>query len=238
MTPPYARAQRAAAAVLALAACSDMPRNPAFDPELARSPGSASAVRTEEFDGPSFPGWTADTHPLGRGSVRAENVAVGGGVAALSLAAGACDGAELLTTTRYGPGAFQARMRTPHAPGSVSAFFLYQGVAGGNDEIDVEIFNDGTRRIMFTTWMAGRETNNVVRTLPFDPAAALHDYRIEWSAKAVRFRVDGVVMQEFRRGIPRNTMFVMANAWWPAWLAGPLLAAPQTLAIDRVQIGG
>ena len=251
MTSPYPRAERAAlqaaghrtlraaaVAVLALAAaCSDMPTDPALDPELARSPAPASTAFSEEFDGAAFSAWSADTHPLGRGSVRGTNVLLGGGKAALDLSAGAYDGAEILTTTRYGMGEYQARMRTPHAPGSVSAFFLYQGVAGGNDEIDIEIFNDGTHRIMFTTWVAGKETNNVIQTLPFDPAAALHDYRIEWSAKVVRFRVDGVVMQEFRRGIPKNAMFVMANTWWPTWLTGPLLAAPATFEIDRIQAG-
>jgi endo-1,3-1,4-beta-glycanase ExoK len=247
MTTPHPRAPRAAlpaagrrtlraaaAAVLALAAaCSDMATHSDADASLARSPGTSGAV-IQEFDGPAFDGWTADTHPLGRGSVRAENVALGGGVAALSLAAGAYDGAEILTTARHGTGAYEARMRTPDAPGSVSAFFLYEGVAGGNDEIDIEIFNDGTRRIMFTTWVAGRETNNVVQALPFDPAAAFHDYRIEWTTKRVRFRVDGVVMQEFRRGIPGNAMFVMANTWWPTWLSGPPLDAPRTLEIDRI----
>lgn len=233
-------ARAASLAVLALAAaCSDMATTPHSDAGLARSPGAASTAAsvTEEFDGPAFGGWTADTHPLGRGLVRAENVAMGGGTAALSLSAGAYDGAEILTSARYGTGTYAARMRTPVAPGSVSAFFLYQGVAGGNDEIDIEIFNDGTRRIMFTTWVAGRETNNVIRTLPFDPAAGLHDYAIEWSARTVRFRVDGVVMQEFRRGIPKSAMFVMANTWWPTWLTGPLLPAPATFDIDRITIG-
>lgn len=251
MTSPYPRAERAAlpaagrrtlraaaVAVLALAAaCSDMATDSTPDPELARSPGSASTAFSEEFDGTAFPAWSAGTHPLGRGSVRGTNVALGGGRAALALSAGAYDGAEILTTTRYGTGAYEARMRTPRAPGSVAAFFLYQGVAGGNDEIDIEIFNDGTHRIMFTTWVAGRETNNVIRTLPFDPAASLHDYRIEWSARGVGFRVDGVVMQEFRRGIPRNDMFVMANTWWPTWLTGPLLAEPATFEIDRIRAG-
>lgn len=253
MASPYPRAERAAllaagrrhlraaaATVLALAAaCADVPTQPLRDADLARSPGEASpAALVEEFDGTAFPAWTSDTHPLGRGSVRAANVVLGGGTAALALSAGAYDGAEILTAERYGPGTYQARMRTPHAPGSVAAFFLYQGVAGGNDEIDIEIFNDGTRRIMFTTWVAGKETNNVIRTLPFDPGAALHDYRIEWTSRAVRFRVDGVLMQEFRRGIPRNAMFVMANAWWPTWLTGPVLAEPATFEIDRIQIGG
>lgn len=214
-----------------------MATDPAPDPGLARSPGPASPALSEAFDGAAFPAWSADTHPLGRGSVRGANVTLGEGKAALALSAGAYDGAEILTTTRYGMGTYEARMRTPRAPGSVSAFFLYQGVPGDNDEIDIELFNDGTHRIMFTTWVAGKEMNNLIHTLPFDPAAALHDYGIEWSAKAVRFRVDGVVMQEFRRGIPQSAMFVMANTWWPTWLTGPLLAETATFEIDRIRAG-
>ncbi len=205
-----------------------MPTDPPADPPL-------TLTSPEGFGGMELPGWTAATHPLGRGSVRSTNVTLGGGTAALALSADAYDGAEILTTTRYGPGAYEARMRTPHAPGSVSAFFLYEGVVGGNDEIDIEIFNDGTRRVMFTTWVAGQETNNVAHTLPFDPAAARHDYRIEWSTTGVRFRVDGVAMQEFRRGIPKKEMFVMANTWWPVWLSGPLLEAPRAFEIERIR---
>jgi endo-1,3-1,4-beta-glycanase ExoK len=248
MTPRNIRARRparglrrtvraAALAGLALAAaCSDMTTDPAPDAPEARAPQPAPVV-VEEFDGPSFGEWYADTHPLGRGSVRAEHVALGGGRAALSLAAGGWDGAEILTSTRYGPGAYEARMRTPHAPGSLSAFFLYQGGAT-SDEIDIEIFNDGTRRIMFTTFVAGKQTNNVTATLPFDPTAAYHDYRIEWAGKSVRFLVDGVVMQEFRRGVPRSAMYVMANTWWPVWLSGPLLTEPAVFDIDRIRTGG
>lgn len=248
MTPPDFRARRpapglrrtvraAALAWLALAAaCSDMPNDPALPVPLVRAPQPAPAI-VEDFDGPSFGGWHADTHPLGRGSVRAEHVALGGGRAALSLAAGAFDGAEILTAARYGTGTYEARMRTPHAPGSISAFFLYQGGATP-DEIDVEIFNDGTRHVMFTTWVAGKQTNNVTHALPFDPAGGYHDYRIEWAARSVRFLVDGVVMQEFRRGVPRNPMFVMANTWWPTWISGPLLTEPAVFDIDRIRIGG
>lgn len=234
---PLGRA--AALACLALAAaCADAPSAPTLDDTQARSPGAPIPAMTEEFDGPSFAAWTADTHPLGRGSVRAQNVALGGGRASLSLAAGAYEGAEILTVARYGTGAYEARMRTPLAPGSISAFFLYQGGAAGADEIDIEIFNDGTRRIMFTTFVGGKQTNNVIHPLPFDPADAHHDYRIEWTAKSVRFRVDGVLMQEFRRGIPtRNPMFVMANTWWPVWLSGPALAEPVVFDTDRIRIG-
>jgi endo-1,3-1,4-beta-glycanase ExoK len=182
-------------------------------------------------------GWSIGVHPLGRGYLRAENVSLGETLV-LSLSVDAHDGAEIASAARHGHGVFEARMRTPHAPGSLSAFFLYEGVEGGNDEIDIEIHNDGSRRILFTTWAAGVQTNAVTATLAFDPADGFHDYRIEWRPRLARFSVDGQVLQEFRHGIPPNDMFVMANAWWPAWLSGPLLASARLLEIEHVHAGG
>lgn len=182
-------------------------------------------------------GWSIGVHPLGRGHLRAENVTFGE-TPVLSLSADAHDGAEIASAARHGHGVFEARMRTPRAPGSLSAFFLYEGVEGGNDEIDIEIHNDGSRRILFTTWAAGVQTNAGTATLAFDPADGFHDYRIEWRPGLARFSVDGQVLQEFRHGIPANHMFVMANAWWPAWLSGPLLASARRLEIEHVHAGG
>jgi len=97
------RATRAAAvAALALAAaCSDM----ATDPEADLAPASVVTPFTEEFDAATLAGWSADTHPLGRGSVRSANVSLGSGTASLALPAGAYDGAEIITAARYGAGA-------------------------------------------------------------------------------------------------------------------------------------
>lgn len=175
-----------------------------------------------------------DTHPLGRGVVRAENVALHGGTAALTLPAGCLDGAEIRGVERAGFGAYGARMRTSRAPGSLSAFFLYEGGSDIADELDVEIFNDDSRRVMFTTWVAGVTTNTVTLTLPFDPAEGFHDYVIEWSPDEVCFAVDGAVMRRWRTGIPRNPMYVMANTWWPVWLSGPPPGVPSPLLIERI----
>ena len=179
--------------------------------------------------------WEIDTHPLGRGSVRADNVAVGGGRAVLTLPAGCFDGAEIRSAGKAGFGTYSARMMTPRAPGSLSAFFLYQGGSDVADELDVEIFNDGSRRVMFTTWVAGETTNTATVTLPFDPAAGVHEYGIGWTPDVVSFAVDGAVMQEWREGIPRNPMFVMANAWWPVWMDAAPPESARALVIERMR---
>lgn len=219
-----------AAALTIAGACHDAP--------APLGPGTGEPVRpvtTEEFDVLDAARWAAGRHPLGRGAVDPANVSVGGGRLSLALPAGRHDGAEIRSAGRVGHGSYSARMRTPRAPGSVSAFFLYEGVQGGNDEVDVEIFNDGSRRVMFTTWAAGRETHNATHHLPFDPADGFHEYRIEHFPGRVRFSVDGRVMREWRSHLPEKPMYLMANAWWPTWLSGPAPAEPRPLLIDRVR---
>jgi hypothetical protein len=225
-----------AALSLALAAgCSD--GGDAFAPDPRPTPPPVFATAFDDpFDDASTR-WALDTHPLGRGWVRAENVALGGGAASLALSAGAPDGAEIRSTEKFGYGSYTARMRTPLAPGTLSAFFLYEGGSDVADEIDIEIYNDGSRRVLFTTWVAGRQTNTVTQVLPFDPADGFHDYRIDRSRREVRFTVDGVEMQRWRRGVPQNAMYVMANAWWPVWLEGPALETPVAVQIDRITAG-
>jgi beta-glucanase (GH16 family) len=194
------------------------------------------AVSFEDgFDPPGIGRWEPGVHALGRGHVRAEHVAVGRGAASLTLPAGSFDGAEIRSRKRMGYGTYSARMKTPRAPGTLSALFLYEGGSDIADELDIEVFNDGSRRVMFTTWVAGKTTNTVTLELPFEPADGFHDYAIEWSAHEVRFVVDGVVMQEWREGLPRNPMFLMANTWWPTWISAPTLYAPQTLHIDHIR---
>lgn len=179
--------------------------------------------------------WRMDTHALGSGTVRAENVRVGDGEVSLLLAAGARDGAELRSAERFGFGVHAARMRTPLAPGSISAFFLYQGGSDEADELDIEIPNDGGRTVMFTTWVGGVQTNTATLPLPFDPATDEHEYAIEWRPGQVRFWVDGELMQRWTDGVPDQPMYVMANVWWPKWMSGPVLDQPRALRIRRIR---
>lgn len=198
---------------------------------------SLTTTLDDGFDDADSGRWALDTHPLGRGWVRAANTAVGGGVAALTFPVGAVDGGEIRSTEKFGFGSYVARMKTPLVPGTLSAFFLYEGGSDIADELDIEIYNDGSRRIIFTTWVAGQMTNSATHVLPFDPAADFHDYRIEWSRRQVRFLVDGVEMRRWRKGVPQNSMYVMANAWWPTWLTGPLPSEPRMLLVDHIRAG-
>ena len=87
---------------------------------------------------------------------------------------------------------------------------------------------------MFTTWVDGERTNHVKRTLPYDPSADFHDYRIGWAADRVTFEVDGEVFATFETGIPRRPMYLMSNAFWPHWLEGPTPLEAVALEIEHL----
>jgi hypothetical protein len=217
----------------------------------SRAPGTAGAVRLAHadrraafhvqlpvgvlVDAPSAE-WRPGSHPLGRGRLRPEQVHVAGEGFRLRLLPGRCDGAELRTRARYARGEFTARMRTPRAPGSLSAFFLYADVRGGNDEVDIEIHNDGSRRMLLTVWLGGRETHRAEVTLPFDPAASFHDYTIRLRERELVLLADGVSLARWTARLPRRPMRVMANVWWPTWLECRPLAEPRELEIERIEL--
>lgn len=166
--------------------------------------------------------WRRGNHPLGRGRVRPGGVVTTADWLQLHLDPRRCDGAEVMTDERYVRGEFSARLRTPAAPGSLTGFFLYEGVPGGNDEIDLEIFNDGSRKVLLTTWIAGEVTHQTEVQLPFDPSAGMHEYTIRRTAGSVSFWVDGKRLRTWTSRLPAKPMRLALNTWWPVWLeCGP-----------------
>jgi beta-glucanase (GH16 family) len=178
--------------------------------------------------------WVSITRPFGHGAVDAANVAVTGGMLGVKLPAGRLDGGEVRTTSLYRFGAFRARMKVANAPSSLTAFFLYKA-PDYVSELDIEIFNDTTRRVMFTTYAGGAQTNTVTKLLPFDATADFHTYAIEYDTSAVRFLVDGVLMQSWSKGVTRSAMYLYVNAWFPSWLGGERPATDRFTLVDWVE---
>jgi len=202
-----------------------------------RAAFSVQADSTPLLDHPAL-AWHASEHRLGRGQMQpAAVLAVGQGFH-LRTAAATCDGAEVRSRARYGFGTYAVRMRTPRAAGSLSAFFLYEGVGEHSAEIDIEIHNDGSRRLLMTSWIGGRETRQRTLVLPFDPAEATHEYAIAWKPEELRFLVDGRVVARWRSGFPKRPMHLMASLWWPTWLPCERGGADQvrTLEIERISV--
>jgi len=232
--PSFVKPRLTLLALLAVAGSACAPDLAGPDATGFPAASVASASWADDFDGWDAARWVAGDHPLGNSMLRPANVSVAGGMLLLRTPAGTRDGGEIRSVDRYTSGSFTAHVQCGLPVGAICAFFLYEWVTGNrNDEIDIEILA-GTRRMMMTTWSRGRQTNHAEIDLPFDPAAGVHAYGIEWSAAAVRFLVDGVAIRTFTRRIPSRPMHVFANAWWPTWLTGTPPAADAFFSIDRI----
>jgi licheninase len=161
------------------------------------------------------------------------NVTVSGGRLALALPAGRTDGGEVRSGALEHGGRFEARIRVADAPSSLTGFFLYAPPDFAS-EIDIEILNDRSGTILLTTYADGHEKHHERRALGFDPTAAAHDYRIDWSKGTAAFTVDGRVLRRFTSGVPTAPMNLFLNAWFPRWLHGIAPAATAATTVDRV----
>jgi endo-1,3-1,4-beta-glycanase ExoK len=178
---------------------------------------------SDDFSGFDAIRWSKGDHMLGRSYLDPTNVDVDGQNLRIKLPARSYEGGEVLTNELHGYGSYSTRMRLPNAPGSITGFFLYKA-PDYESEIDIEIYNDSTRRIMFTTYAGGAQTHTQTVPLPFDPTAGFHEYRFDYlndpatGQASVTFYVDGAQMTSWNTGIPRTSMHLMLNSWFPSWL--------------------
>lgn len=199
--------------------------------------GLAWALGAEFFDGfDAFDDarWSRGEHELGRSQLRAENVSVADGRLSIELPARTLNGGEIRSKSLYYHGTYTARMKLPKAPSSLTGFFLYKS-PDYDAEIDIELPNDSSRRILFTTYANGRRTNHVAKTLPFDPTADFHNYTIRFTPDGARFVVDGTRMKQFDRGLTREPMHLFVNAWYPRWMDGTKPRRDSHLLVDGIR---
>ena len=179
--------------------------------------------------------WVVSSRPFGYGAVDPANVAVVSGQLGIKLPGSRLDGGEVRTRTLYGFGTYSARIRLADAPSSLTAFFLYRA-PDYQQEIDIELYNDSSRRVMLSTYSGGAQTNTKTLLLPFDATADYHQYAIDYRSGSVQFLVDGVALQTWTTGVPRSTMNVFLNAWFPSWLAGQAPPTDRFTYVDWVDV--
>ena len=177
--------------------------------------------------------WVTIARPFGHGAVDPANVGVAGGLLGVKLPAGRLDGGEMRTRSTLRYGTYRARMKVANAPSSLTAFFLYRP-PDYQHEIDIEIYNDSSRRVMLSTYADGRQTNTRTLLLPFDATADFHEYAIEFRPGSARFFVDGTLLQTWSSGVTRQAMFLFVNAWFPSWLAGQAPDSDRFTYVDWV----
>lgn len=245
MNRPPARLVPLLCAVVVAGACADLPNPLAPDGELlarggerGRPGGPDAGADVEEFAAWDPGRWEKGDHPLGLGYLSPDNVGVEAGQLMITLPGGTQDGGEIKSVERFRSGLFEARIRAASAPGSLTAFFLYEYSDRQIDEVDIEIIPDHEGdgpHVMFTTWVRDVETNHALVPLEFDPTAAFHTYGIETSRKAIRFYLDGELWMTFTDRIPSARMHLMVNAWWPWWLFGEPQAGDAVAAVDWIR---
>ena len=202
--------------------------------------GVAGAAGTSFFDGfDTLDGsrWAKGDHNPGRSYLNPANVDVAEGNGRFKIPARTLQGAELRSNELYHHGTCSSRMKLPNAPTSITGFFLYRA-PDQEREIDIEIFNDRSGRILFTTYSGGRQTHTVTKQLPFDPTAGYHTYAFRYDAGLVRFTVDGNVMQTRKTGVPRGSTYLYTNLWFPNWLDGRRQLSDSYLYVDWTRYTG
>ncbi len=193
-----------------------------------------SADFRDEFAAFDTRQWVKIGRPFGHGVVDPANIGVANGLLALRFPAGRLDGAEMRTTDLYRYGTYRARMKMADAPGSLTAFFLYRKPDYAQ-EIDIEVYNDSSRKVMFSTYSGGAMTHTVTMQLPFDATADFHEYAIEYGPGSARFLVDGVQLQSWTSSVTRSTMYLFVNGWFPSWLTGERPTSDRYTYVDWVE---
>jgi hypothetical protein len=169
------------------------------------------------------PGTTARP---GLGSFQPKNVSIENGRLLLKHPANTKNGGEIQTISlyTYSFGTFRTNMKCPFLPGTITTLFTYQGVDYG-DEIDIEIWNDGSGKVIFTVWkqeiskLTGQSVYNNTVSLGFDPSTGYHEYRIDFYPDAITWYIDGIEKDRFtdQSNFPAHAMYLYVNTWWPNW---------------------
>jgi beta-glucanase (GH16 family) len=122
----------------------------------------------------------------------------------------------------------------PDAPSSITGFFLYEP-PDFESEIDIEIFNDPSGKILFTTYAGGEQTHTETKELPFDPTKDFHDYALFYDRDSITFYVDGEPIQEYEGGLPERRMKLYVNSWFPKWLDGEKPNSDRYVYVDWIE---
>jgi len=162
-----------------------------------------------------------------RGYFFPKNIYIENSILRLHSPANNYEGAGIESKSAYGYGSYSASIKCPRATGMLCAFFLYQPniealdysrTTQRPDELDIEIFADGSRRVEIVLYSGGQKNHFTPVTLPFDPANSFHEYQIDYYQNEVRFLADKKVLAIYNNLLPSSPLKVMSNFWWPWWM--------------------
>lgn len=170
-------------------------------------------------DWPSTAGWSAASHRVGRTTFDPANVRTSSDRSGLEIMmqTAARKGGEIRTDERLSYGSYEIRMQVPDHPGTLTGFFFYDAPDFFH-EIDIEVMNNPSGEVWFTTYEGGRQRHATKETYDFDPTDGVHVYRIDYFEDYVAFFINGQEMKRFTDGYSHQPMQLMVNYWEPSWL--------------------
>ncbi|MFD1734146.1 glycoside hydrolase family 16 protein [Deinococcus malanensis] len=182
------------------------------------------------------------------GNWNTSNVTVNAGylIMKLDVSAGLiANAAELATSTRYGYGTYEARLRAASTSadpavrgvgtsGNITGFFSF--VNDSETEIDHEI--EGQNRTI--DWMGAWQTTNRhdygTGGTGADLSQDFHTYRWDWTPTRIDFYIDGVLKRTTTSVVPTAAAHLMFNLWptnSTGW-GGLATAGTQYMLVDYV----
>ena len=190
-------------------------------------------ANTDEFDMLDNSFWGLSDKKINDTTFTPNNIMVQNGVLNIKLSNDALSGGEVYSVDKQGYGIYEIRMKVPNVPSSITGFFMYYP-PDFHSEIDMEVFNDSSGKLLLTTYADGKVSNESVIQLGFDPTQDFHDYRFGYSENQVVFYVDDQLVDTFNSEIPKTGMQLMINCWYPKWLEQKLPSEEKILFIERV----
>ncbi len=183
----------------------------------------------DEFNSFENTRWVVSTKLTpGYGRFTIPNIIVENGILSVKFPKLTKDGGEIKTVSpaKYKYGSYRASIKTPlQLPGTYTTFFLYE--SANLDEIDIEIWNDGTGKVDFNTWVKGVQKFSAQVVLPFNPGEQFHEYRIDYYPNEVSFWIDNVKLKSTGdiSQIPTTITNIYLSGWWPKWMTGDASSA-------------
>jgi endo-1,3-1,4-beta-glycanase ExoK len=150
---------------------------------------------------------------------------------------------EIQSKQQFGPGTFEARIKTPKGSGLNAAFFTYIGPVNKkpHDEIDFEFLLKDTSEVQLNSYVSAKGGNEFMAPLPAASDSGFHDYAFVWEPERLRWYVDGKLVHTIDdpAKVPSNNAKIFLSLWgtdtmtsWLGEFVDP--GAPIAMEVDYV----
>ncbi|KIY61712.1 glycoside hydrolase family 16 protein [Cylindrobasidium torrendii FP15055 ss-10] len=163
------------------------------------------------------------------------NVAFGDGVLEMKVQAysgsGNVQSSEIVSNDEFLYGSLRVTMKSSKTKGICEGIFFFKSDL---QETDIELLTttslEASADLPAGFWttnqahVADEDSTSENIAFAFDPTEDFHEYRIDWTADATTFFVDGSQVNELTDNVPNVPGLFIFNAWSsgdPQWSAGP-----------------